>query len=53
MTRTEIEAALKYLLRVPARGIDEENELFSLILALSNALNSSEPVYTKSGKAAA
>lgn len=51
--KNQIETALKYLLRVPARGHEEEAELFTLIQSLVNDLNSPKYVYTNGGKTAA
>lgn len=53
MSQHQIETALKYLLRVPARGHEEEAELFTLIQSLVNALNTAKSVYTNIGKTAA
>jgi hypothetical protein len=53
MNILQIAAALKYLQRVTARGVEEEQELYALIQALSNALHNAKPVYTTSGTTAA
>lgn len=53
VTRSQVATALKYLTRVPARGHEEEQELYSLIQALLNTLNGSKSVYTKDGSNAA
>lgn len=52
MTRSQIETALKYLSRVPARGHEEERELYNLILSLTKMLETPKRVYTNTGKTA-